>query len=192
MGLIMNHYLFPLSVFLLPKGITQLRIFEPRYLRMVESCLEHETGFVMAMQEGERVCQYGTLVKVNDVRPMENGTLGIEIKGMHVVKIHEPYQEEDGLWTAKTERTAGWQPTACDAQIHQQLSQKLQSLFHNHPELSSLYKKPEFNDPAWVCARFLEISQLATNQKQWYLAQPNHLEAMSYLSTMVVGSRQLH
>ena len=39
-GATMNNHnielpLFPLSIFLLPGGITRLRIFEPRYLKMV-------------------------------------------------------------------------------------------------------------------------------------------------------------
>ncbi len=191
MSLMMKHYLFPISVFLLPKGVTQLRIFEPRYLRMIEACQNNGTGFVMAMQEGERICQFGTLVKVDEVYPLENNTLGITIRGLNIVEIKSPYQEEDGLWVGDTERTTGWMPTSAIEPKLESLSTQLRKIYATHPELSDLYNVTDFTDPDWVCSRFLEIIPLATNQKQWYLAQQNHQEALSFLTTMVI-SKQLH
>jgi len=42
--------IFPLPVFLLPGGVTKLRIFEPRYLKMVSTASSGQ-GFVAWLQE---------------------------------------------------------------------------------------------------------------------------------------------
>ena len=39
---------FPLNVVLFPGGLLPLRIFEPRYLRMVSECLRQDAPFVVA------------------------------------------------------------------------------------------------------------------------------------------------
>ena len=41
--------LFPLSAHLLPEGRMALRIFEPRYVRMVKQACAANSGFVMCM-----------------------------------------------------------------------------------------------------------------------------------------------
>ena len=40
--------LFPLNVVLFPGGLLSLRIFEPRYLRMVSECLREQRPFAVA------------------------------------------------------------------------------------------------------------------------------------------------
>ena len=48
--------LFPLNTVLFPGGPLSLRIFEPRYLRMVSECMKLGTGFgVVLLREGAEV-----------------------------------------------------------------------------------------------------------------------------------------
>ena len=48
--------LFPLNTVLFPGGILPLRIFEPRYLDMVKSCMRNQHGFGVCMIiQGEEV-----------------------------------------------------------------------------------------------------------------------------------------
>ncbi len=67
--------LFPLPLFLLPGGITKLRIFEPRYVRLVKESMANNQGFVLAMKEGDELCPYGTHVDIIDFETLPMGYL---------------------------------------------------------------------------------------------------------------------
>nr|WP_086938304.1 LON peptidase substrate-binding domain-containing protein [Thaumasiovibrio occultus] len=183
----MQHYLFPLPVLLLPGGVTLLRIFEPRYLRLVKECCATDTGFVIAMEDNNRLCSLGTLVKITDFEQRDDNTLGITIKSLSVVQIDEPAQQDDGLWYASTERRPFWdEKPAVDETQFRNLSHMLRQLFVAYPDLDALYPVKLFDDVNWVCSRWLEVVPLANNQRQWYLGQADHAEALQFLTTTLI------
>ena len=70
-----NLPLFPLNVVVCPKGIMNLRIFEPRYLGMTKTCLRENTCFGIVAVLPERkadmtnhlpFASVGTLVDILD------------------------------------------------------------------------------------------------------------------------------
>ena len=61
----MRLALFPLSVFLLPDGITRLRIFEPRYKRLVSQAMSSGEGFGLCLpKEANSLYNIGTRVEI--------------------------------------------------------------------------------------------------------------------------------
>ncbi|WP_413110491.1 LON peptidase substrate-binding domain-containing protein [Thaumasiovibrio sp. DFM-14] len=189
----MSHYLFPLPIILLPGGITNLRIFEPRYLRLIKECAANHTGFVLAMTENAQISPLGTLVRVIDYQQRDDHLLGVTIKASHIVKASNTHQQQDGLWVADTERQPYWLEQE-ERTIGQSapLTTSLQTLFNDNPALAGLYANPAFTDPAWVCCRWLELIPLSAAQMQWCLAQHDHTEVQRYLLSMLFDSTPPH
>ena len=83
--------LFPLSVLLYPGSRLELRIFEPRYLSLIERCLDTGDGFgVVGIEEGAEALRepdarqptlssVGTLVHVIDHTAMPDGQKRISV-----------------------------------------------------------------------------------------------------------------
>jgi Lon protease-like protein len=90
----MNCPLFPLSAHILPEGRMALRIFEPRYIRMVKDACRLNEGFVICMlnskgqkEDNTHIFPTGTYCKVIDFDVLEDGLLGITVEGLKCVSI---------------------------------------------------------------------------------------------------------
>ncbi|MEZ8144229.1 LON peptidase substrate-binding domain-containing protein [Enterovibrio sp. FF113] len=175
--------LFPLPLFLLPGGVTQLRIFEPRYVRLVKESMADNRGFILAMKEGDAVCTFGTHVSIIDFETLPDGLLGVTIKGMARLKLSDIVQEKDGLWVGEAESLPDWRSSQ-----HQPgfLGEALAALFDAHPEHANQYSEDRhFDDLNWVCQRWLEVLPLANNQKQWFIAQNDLEEAKQFIDVLL-------
>jgi Lon protease-like protein len=86
--------LFPLQVVLLPGGDLPLHIFEPRYLRMVNRCLEDlsEFGVVLAMPKG--MLHLGCSAAITQVlKRYADGRLDIQTSGRRPFRVSELYTD---------------------------------------------------------------------------------------------------
>ena len=82
--------LFPLQTVLFPDIVMPLRIFEPRYLALIQQCQKDETGFgVIALKTGNEVRGEESS---NEMELHEVGTLA------SVVKVEEIGSEQLGIW----------------------------------------------------------------------------------------------
>jgi len=110
--------LFPLHTVLFPGQPLPLRVFEPRYRRLVERCLEQNTGFgVVLIHEGREVygpaipCTVGTIARIVRHQQVENGQMQLAAVGQHRFRIFdlvdiEPYLEAMAvLWPWAPEPT---------------------------------------------------------------------------------------
>ncbi|SIN82437.1 LON peptidase substrate-binding domain-containing protein [Salinivibrio sp. ES.052] len=181
--------LFPLPLFLLPGGRAKLRIFEPRYLRLVRECSANQEGFVLAMIQGKRLYKYGTLVDIVDFETLSDGLLGITIAGRQRVEILSTEQAEDRLWIGETRVLSDWPHD--DFVDHREPENKgriasgLEHVFAAHPEHAEQYEAPHFEDLTWSCQRWLEILPLSNAQKQWFIAQESAEEAKQFISQLL-------
>lgn len=103
--------IFPLSQPLFPGCRLPLRIFEPRYLRMVSESSREGSGFVISLlQAGQEVIRsghqparfydLGCHCHIVDFEQLSGGMLGITVEGQREVWIGQAHQEDDGLWCA--------------------------------------------------------------------------------------------
>lgn len=147
--------LFPLGILLLPNGRTRLRIFEPRYKRLV-ALASQRGGFVMCLPlVNGQLPLVGTQVNIEDFNQLEDGLLEITIIGKQRVLLSEATQEDDGLWFAKIDALENLPPI--DMQPEYQLLAF--SLLEILTELD-LYSEAELlniSDQTWLAQRWAEL-----------------------------------
>jgi len=101
--------LFPLPLVLFPVARTQLRIFESRYLEMTRECSAKGTGFGVVHfspadnNKPARHAAIGTEALIEDFSTLEDGLLGIEVRGGRRFRIRTTRAREDGLIIGEVE-----------------------------------------------------------------------------------------
>lgn len=183
--------LFPLSAHLLPGGRMSLRIFEPRYVRMVKQACAQNSGFVLCMlnaqgdkETNEHIYPIGTYAEVIDFDMLDDGLLGIKVAGQYAVEVKNISTEPDGLRVGSCERI---QPWCCDITSEQiaPMDERLKEIFERYADLGAMYDKPNFDDPIWVIHRWLELLPVDAKQKQHFLVQKDCKKLLNYLSALV-------
>lgn len=183
--------LFPLTAHVLPEGRLRLRIFEPRYTRLVKRCMSAQSDFVICMfdpmqskDSSEYILPFGTAVQIIDFEMLDDGFLGITVQGKDRVKIQQHHTEADGLHVGRVERLPGW-PNESLPSDKIVLKKRLEEIFQVYPELGSLYHDERFDELSWLCQRWLEILPLDVHAKQRLIKQDNPLEVSEYLLQLV-------
>lgn len=183
--------LFPLSAHLLPGGRLSLRIFEPRYVRMVKEACASDTGFGVCMlnaqgdkDSNEHIYSIGTFAKVIDFDLLDDGFLGVTVEGERCFKIMSIATEDDQLRTGKCQWLDEWSAQSADKSIAP-IDERLMEIFDKYPELQALYEDPKFNDPIWVIYRWLELLPVNAEQKQQFLQQKDCIKALDFLTQLV-------
>lgn len=79
---------FPLGVFLLPGEDLPLRIFEPRYLQLIDDARSTGISFVIPYVAKKQIKEYGCEVRLKEVvAESPGGRMVIVVEGVSVVKI---------------------------------------------------------------------------------------------------------
>lgn len=186
--------LFPLSAHIFPEGRLSLRVFEPRYLRMVKEVCQSGQGLVICMMDeasdkttNQHILPVGTWVEICDFSQLEDGLLGIVVKGKAFVSISDIETEQDGLRLGHCELLT--QEESTDVQAHHDiavLSKRLQELFGIYPELGQLYEgEAKFECPRWVLYRWMEVLPISPEQKQDFIQSKSLNEVYHYLHQLV-------
>lgn len=183
----MNLPVFPLPIFLLPNGVTRLRIFEPRYLKMVSIACQ-QNGFALCVYDHKAELNtppWGAWVDIINFS-QEGELLHIDIKAKSLVSLENITMDEDQLRFADCFESPHW-PTQHKQPHHAQLATKLQHVFEEYPDQGALYPEPNFDDINWVCARFLEILPLSFEKKQLFTKADSFTKADDFLKTIILG-----
>ncbi|MBQ4798854.1 LON peptidase substrate-binding domain-containing protein [Pseudoalteromonas sp. MMG006] len=187
----MKRAIFPLPIFILPQGYTRLRIFEPRYLNMVKTALESDTGFVLCTFEHDtpfNISAQGCLVDIIDFDQDDSGMLLIDVIASKSVQIDDVYQDDQELRHGLISNcsTPYWyNDSFTDIGEHEKLQVTLQNIFLTNPELSELYKQTHFNELTWVVARWLELLPISIEKKQQLAFETNFDNLLSFLHTVI-------
>lgn len=89
--------LFPLKLVVFPGSKYPLHIFEPRYKKMINYCLETNSGFGICSFLNDEISRIGTYVRVETLlRKYENGEMDIIVKGTGRISINEITLHTDG------------------------------------------------------------------------------------------------
>lgn len=185
-----RYALFPLGVVLFPGGLLPLRIFEPRYQRMVSECLRSEQPFIVAaIVEGPEAggvatpAATGTLARIVDWEQLEDGLLGLLCEGGHQVAIGEIEVESDRLLRASA--------TPLPAPTAQPLPDDLAwtgALLHEVLEkLGPPFDRLAIERPSadHVANRLTELLPLPIADKQRLLEMPDSLERLRGLVELI-------
>lgn len=179
--------LFPLRSVVLPEGKMRLRIFEPRYKRMVTECLKRESGFGVCLISSDagavpkNVSAVGTFVSIVDFETLDDGMLGITVSGIKKFRVKHVEADDDGLRQATVDWLEGWD-TAELSDENQFLGERLQDVYKKFPQIGELYLHRFFDDAAWVSQRWLEVLPLDCNHFEHLVTQPDCSVAVDFLT----------
>lgn len=153
--------LFPLSQIILPQGRMQLRVFEPRYQRLVREAQQRPFASALLnpyvhQQHQSRIFPLVTLVQIIDFCQLPDGLLGITIEGIARHRIVKRWQEADQLHVAHTEALPSW-PQLEVHSAFQPLIPALQQVYQQNPQLAALYPAPDWQNASWLAQRWLEV-----------------------------------
>jgi len=162
--------LFPLSSIVLPGGKLPLRLFEPRYIRMVSLCMKEEIGFgvCLAQSSGENsdtLLPYpiGTLTKIVDFDQGEDGLLQITAVGVQEFRLAGYEQEADKLLIGEVELQDRPDRFAMPMEFSSLAVKLSQILDHLEPHIS--FPDRDLDDAEWVCNRLLELLPIDAGEK---------------------------
>ena len=111
-GKVVELAMFPLGTALVPHQLLPLRVFEPRYRRLVEDCLAGERRFgVVLIERGSEVgggdvrFAVGTVGRIVDVAELPDGNVGLAIAGAERLRVTR-WLNEDPYPRAQVELVA--------------------------------------------------------------------------------------
>jgi len=183
--------LFPLSAHLLPGGRMSLRIFEPRYVRMVKEACRADTGLGICMvnargdkNNNEHIYSIGTYAKVIDFDLLDNGFLGVTVEGHRCFNIQSITTESDGLRLGECQWLDEWTEQSAEYSMTP-IDERLMEIFDKYPELQALYQTPKYNEPIWVIYRWLELLPVDAEKKQQLIKQKDYLKALRFITELI-------
>jgi len=181
--------LFPLNVVLFPEGELKLRIFEPRYIDMVSDCLRNDTGFgVCLIQEDKDMGKsadffsMGTYAKIIDWSQMEDGLLGIVIKGEKRFRVNSHKSSKNNLrvgeidWLSDDDNPM---PAS-----YQNFSDLLKEIVVRY-ELPIGNMPDRFDEANWVSERLAELLPFDLPIKQEILEMNSASNRFEYMETLL-------
>ena len=181
--------LFPLNNVLFPGGILPLRVFEPRYLEMISTCMKEGAGFGIALilsgsEVGEAAKTYdiGSLVRIVDWTLREDGLLGISVQSEGRFRILATEVRPNQLVHAEVELIEEQHPQA----MPEQYSAAVALLRDIIAKVGGHYAElePRYHDPLWVSGRLAELLPIELLQKQHMLQMDDPLQRLERLCAM--------
>lgn len=183
-----NLPIFPLPIFILPQGITRLRIFEARYLKMVSLAMKNQ-GFVILSNDKDdksSAPHVGSWVEIINFEQSYDGILLIDVHCKCLVDIQSISQDSMKLHHGDVAPIAHWSEVNLD-ETTSDLSTSLSKLFSENNELNDLYQKQCFTSGDWVVARWIELIPLKLSEKKIFVAQDSYSQAKQLLQRIILA-----
>ena len=200
-----NLPLFPLETVLFPGGLLPLRIFEVRYLHMVEQCRKDGSPFgIVSLLKGSEVRRpgvdsetfhpVGTLARITRFEAPQPGLMEIDCVGAERFRIRSSRQLPHGQWVADVELLDDdiATPVPTDlAYAANTLSQLIQTLHEQYiaedrfPVLPPL----QLEDCGWVANRWCEMLPLSVQLKNNLLALESPLVRLELVVDMLAKAQ---
>lgn len=177
--------LFPLPIFLLPQGVTRLRIFEARYLKMVKIAAANNGFLIQLSHKDNREVTWASWVEIINFDQGNDGVLQIDVKCKSLVNIDSIEQDKDKLDFANTQPKQHW-PLQQHDEISLYLSSSLKSVFAENKELSTIYNHNFIDEANWVVARWLEILPIKLLTKNNFSNKESFDNAKEFLHSILI------
>jgi len=188
--------LFPLQTVLFPGGVLPLRIFEVRYLDLIQRCQKEGAPFgVVCLTQGSEVRQapaagepppaeafhtIGTLAHIEAYERPQPGLMLIRCRGGRRFRLLRSEQMKHGLWTGEAEYLADDPVVPVPQDLVsvrvglQRLLQHMQAQAQPGDELP-IQPPLQWDDCGWVAHRWCDILPVSPQLKQQFLAVDNPL-----------------
>ena len=181
-----NLSMFPLDIFLLPGGITRLRIFEARYLKMV-GIASTLGGFIISSnkQAEANSSRWGSWVEIINFDQGDDGVLEIDVKCKSLVELTLTEADIDNLQYADINQMHHWSEKKSNTQL-MLLSDSLISLFESNHLLNNLYHHKLTDNPYWVVSRWLELLPIPFEVKKDFIYNSSYIEAKKLVNSILI------
>ncbi len=196
----MRRALFPLPLFILPNGLTRLKIFEPRYMRMVAECVE-DLGFVIMSvdkQDTAKQPSWGVLVKIVNFHGLNHGMLAIDVQADSLVAVENITVESDGLQRANVTHKPLWASMSCSLLREEEvvkLSSLLFDFYENNRGVGELYLADQCltlplshcsSSEVWLCQRWIELLPISHRVKRTLIEDGGYRQSIDLLRTLIL------
>lgn len=176
--------IFPLPIFILPEGKSRLRIFEPRYLKMVKIALK-ENGFAILLTSNDHTNNHiASWVDITDFDEDDDGILLIDVKCKNLVSVTNSFIDNTNLMWAKIETINHW-PEHQHNDATLAYSKILKSFYQQSDGASSLYSGDYVEQANWVVARWLEILPIDNKYKESFMLASSFNDALLLLGEIL-------
>jgi len=185
--------LFPLRSVFFPGGHLALRIFEPRYLDMVQRCHAQGEPFgVVALTEGDEVRRragegfrreafhdVGTLARIEHFEHTQPGLIQIRTRGTQRFRVGAPRCLSHGLWVGRIQTL----PDDPEVPVPDDLAvaaRQLKDLLAGWsgqaaPEQLPVQPPYQWDDAGWLANRWAELLPMPLEERQRLMAMDNPL-----------------
>jgi Lon protease-like protein len=183
-----NLPIFPLPIFLLPRGATRLRIFEARYLKMVSLAMKNQ-GFVILSYDRDEKSEpmsVGSWVEIINFDQGGDGVLLIDVRCKCLVDIKAITQNTDKLHHGDVTAKIHWPDIKLD-KTTDKLAKSLSKVFIENAELGALYPKQHFDQGDWVVARWLELIPVKLAEKTLFVDKDSYSQAKELLQSIILS-----
>lgn len=199
--------LFPLQTVLYPDSVLPLRIFEVRYLDMVQRCHKAQAPFgVVGLTQGSEVAtapkaginatptelfyDVGTLASIIQLEAVQAGLLNVRCQGLQRFRIRKTEKLKHGLWVADVVLLPSDQATTIPPDLMDTvhaLQQVLASLKTPSGAGQGLPagNHPSWNDAGWVANRWCDLLPVPTELKQRLMSLDNPLVRLELVSDLL-------
>ncbi|MBA6346630.1 MULTISPECIES: LON peptidase substrate-binding domain-containing protein [unclassified Colwellia] len=181
-----NLPVFPLPIFLLPEGVTKLRIFEPRYLKMVGIASKNGGFIIWSKNSNNDISNslWGSWVEIINFDQGDDGILEIDVKCKSLVEINTLTLDSDKLYFGDVKQIQHWSQSSVDTSLSE-LSESLANVFTNNPDLDDLYQQKEITRPSWVIARWLELLPIDLDIKATFVINHDFQAAKELVQSVI-------
>jgi len=185
--------LFPLPVVLFPRARTRLRIFEQRYLDMTRDCAASGSGFgivhVQPASDGRpaRHAAIGTEAVIEDFTTLEDGLLGIDVRGRRRFRVHTTGARDTGLIIGQVE----WIPSEPKLPVAPEfavLQAILRELMHNKALAEEIDSGTDRDDASILGMTLASVLPIPSEQAQELLAVSDPEERLRGLLQLLANN----
>ncbi|MBX3101865.1 MAG: LON peptidase substrate-binding domain-containing protein [Bacteroidetes bacterium] len=170
--------IFPLQLVVYPGEEVALHIFEPRYVRLINDCLETGMHFGLVPVHNEQITRIATAMQVTSLHQRyTDGRMDIRTQGMDVLRILEyyPSPEPDVAHQATVERLP-LRTGAPDA-LREEVTRQYR-LFH---ELINTIKPLQLDELAPLSFQIGHTSGLEMDKQAALLELPDEVARLNFL-----------
>jgi Lon protease-like protein len=173
--------IFPLSLVVFPFSKVPLHIFEERYKKMINKCLDEKTGFGIVSLIWNEMSKVGSYVEIEKVeRKKENGEMDIIVKGISRFKILKKINHPDGYIISTIEEYSD-DSDEINALLLKELRENFEDIIRkvNFTLEDTFWKN--YDDTSLKSFKIAEKSGLNLKQRQKLLSLKKENERINFL-----------
>jgi Lon protease-like protein len=172
---------FPLNLVVFPGSKYPLHIFEERYKKMINRCLNDKIGFGIITMVGNELSRIGSFVKINEViQQHPNGELDIIVEGIKRFQTTDIKTHPDGYYQAFTKDYSDYEVNIDDS-LQFQLKEKFEALLEKFSfQLDEVFWQ-NYQQSKRKSFKIAEKAGLTLDQQQQLLSLKNENKRMLFL-----------